>query len=146
VNFQKFATTSNAQATAKIRHLGDVLGHTSCLQLLQSRAYPTKIDFSGARKEVSKKTVDQKEMVLYTANRSLRSWRAKRLLARRGYHFEVICITNDGLRTRLKRIRSSDYRGTVPYLFVDHRPVGGLGDIRGLDGSGTLELLVRGEV
>ncbi len=96
---------------------------------------------------MSKKTVDQREMVLYTANRSLRSWRAKRLLARRGYHFEVICITNDGLRARLKQLRySSDYRGTVPYLFVDHRPVGGFGDIKALDGSGTLELLVRGEV
>jgi len=115
--------------------------------LLQSRAYPDqKIDFTGARKEVSKMTVDQREVVLYTANRSLRSWRAKRLLARKGYHFEVICTTNDGLRARLKRLRSNDYRQTVPYLFVDHRPVGGWGDIRRLDGSGTLELLVRGEV
>ncbi len=96
---------------------------------------------------MSKKTVDQREMVLYTANRSLRSWRAKRLLARKGYHFEVICTANDGLRARLKRLRySADYRGTVPYLFVDHRPVGGFGDIKALDGSGTLELLVRGEV
>jgi glutaredoxin 3 len=96
---------------------------------------------------MGKTTVDQREIVLYTANRSLRSWRAKRLLTRRGYHFEVICITNDGLRARLKQLRySSDYRGTVPYLFVDHRPVGGFGDIKALDGSGTLELLVRGEV
>ena len=127
--------------------MGDVLGHTSCLQLLQSSAYPIKIDVTDARKAMNRKTVDQREIVLYTANRSLRSWRAKRLLARRGYHFEVICITNDGLRARLKQLRySADYRGTVPYLFVDHRPVGGLGDIRRLDGSGTLELLVRGEV
>ena len=92
-------------------------------------------------------TVDQREMVLYTANRSLRSWRAKRLLARRGYHFEVIGMTNDGLRARLKQLRySADYRETVPYLFVDHRPVGGWGVIKALDGSGTLDLLVRGEL
>jgi len=63
---------------------------------------------------------------------------------RRG--FEVIGTTTDGLRARLKRLRSDDYRRTVPYLYVNHRPVGGLGDIRRLDGSGTLELLVRGEV
>ncbi len=108
---------------------------------------PTKIDVTDARKAMSKKTVDQREMVLYTANRSLRSWRAKPLLARRGYHFEVICITNDGLRARLKQLRyGADYRGTVPYLFVDHRPVGGFGDIKALDGSGTLGLLARGDV
>ena len=90
--------------------------------------------------------MDQREIVLYTANRSVRSWRAKRLLARRGYHFEVIGTTNESLRARLKRLRWSDYRQTVPYLYVDHRPVGGLGVIKALDSSGTLERLVRGEV
>jgi glutaredoxin 3 len=114
--------------------------------LLQSSAYPTNSAVTGARKEVSRVRVDQREIVLYTADRSLRSWRAKRLLGRRGYHFEVVRITNDGLRAHLKRLRSNDYRQTVPYLYVDDRPVGGWGDIKVLDGSGTLELLVRGEV
>ena len=41
--------------------------------------------------------MDQREMVLYTRSRSLRCWRAKRLLARGGYHFEVVETTNDGL-------------------------------------------------
>jgi glutaredoxin len=91
--------------------------------------------------------VGQREIVLYTANRtSLRCWRAKRLLARRGYHFEVIGTTNDALRSLLRQLTRSAHRQTVPYLFVDHRPVGGFGDIRALDRSGTLELLVRGEV
>jgi hypothetical protein len=81
----------------------------STAMLVQSSAYPTNIAVTGARKEVSRVTVDQREIVLYTANRSLRSWRAKRLLARRGYHFEVVRIINDGLRARLKRLRSNDY-------------------------------------
>jgi glutaredoxin len=34
----------------------------------------------------------------------------------------------------------------VPYVFVDHRPVGGFGDIKALDRSGDLERLVRGAV
>jgi len=41
--------------------------------------------------------MDQREMVLYTRSRSLRCWRAKRLLARGGYHFEVVETTTDGL-------------------------------------------------
>jgi glutaredoxin len=37
-------------------------------------------------------------------------------------------------------------RKTKPYVFVDHRPVGGFGEIRALESSGALERLVRGEV
>jgi glutaredoxin len=37
-------------------------------------------------------------------------------------------------------------RKTLPYVFVDHRPVGGLGEIRALERSGRLDDLVRGEV
>ena len=86
----------------------------------------------------------QREMVLYTRSRSLRCWRAKRLLARRGYHFKVVEATNDELLGLLKQLRSKNlYRQTVPYLFIDHRPVGGLGEIRALDGSGVLQHLVR---
>ena len=33
-------------------------------------------------------------------------------------------------------------RKTLPYLFVDDRPVGGLGEIRALESSGVLEQLV----
>ena len=32
----------------------------------------------------------QREMVLYARRGSLRCWHAKRILARRGYHFEVL--------------------------------------------------------
>ena len=37
-------------------------------------------------------------------------------------------------------------RKTMPYVFVDHRPVGSFGEIRALESSGALERLVRGEV
>src|SRR4028119_627940 len=36
-----------------------------------------------------------REMVLYTRNRSLRCWRAKRLLGRAGYRLEVVAATSD---------------------------------------------------
>jgi hypothetical protein len=36
------------------------------------------------------------------------------------------------------------YTETVPYIFVDQRPVGGYADIRVLDRSGELECLVQG--
>jgi glutaredoxin len=98
------------------------------------------------KKELSTVKMEQKEIVLYSAKHSLKSWRLRRLLMRRGYHFEITSLTNEGLRTRLKQLRSSEYRQSVPYLFVDHRPVGGFGQIMALDGSGTLERLVRGEV
>ncbi len=90
--------------------------------------------------------MDEREVLLYTRSRSLRCWRAKRLLARRGYHFEVVETTNEGLCSLLKQLTSSDYRRTVPYLFVDHRPVGGFAEILAFDGSGVLEHLIRDEL
>jgi glutaredoxin len=90
-------------------------------------------------------------VVLYTRSHSLRCWRAKRLLARRGYHFEIVETTNERLvgilkHLTLKHLTHSTYRQTVPYLFVDHRPVGGFAYIRAIDSSGVLEHLVRDEL
>jgi glutaredoxin len=87
---------------------------------------------------------DQKEVVVYTRRPSWRCWLTKRLLGRRGYRFEVIDATNNS------RLYSwlAHYTGreTMPYVFVDHRPVGGLSEIRALERSGALEHLVRGGV
>ena len=88
----------------------------------------------------------QRRVVLYARRGSLRCWRAKRILARGGYHFEVLEAAEDspsGVRKRLRHGRI--YRQALPYLFVDDRPVGGLAEIRTLDGSGTLEHLIRHE-
>jgi glutaredoxin len=89
---------------------------------------------------------EQREVVLYIRSRSFRCWRARRLLSRRGYRVEVVDATNGAARLTLKQLAYSEYRETVPYLFVDRRPVGGLRDVKALDRSGDLERLVMGEV
>ncbi len=69
--------------------------------------------------------MNQKEIQLYVSHRSWRCWQMRRLLMRRGYHFEVIDTTDDPtLRGWLALFAG---RESMPYVFVDHRPVGGLG-------------------
>ncbi len=87
----------------------------------------------------------QRKMVLYTRNRSLRCWRAKRLLGRAGYRFEVIDATADpGVLAGLSE--AAHHVVTPPYVFVDRRPVGGMGTVRALVGSGQLEHLLRDDL
>ncbi len=92
--------------------------------------------------------MDQKEIRLYVSHPSWRSWRTRRLLRRRGYSFELIDATDDAIaRDWLAQLADRKRkRRSVPYVFVDHRPVGGLGEIKALEHSGVLEHLVRGEV
>ena len=87
-------------------------------------------------------------VVLYVKRRSLRCWRAKGLLARKGYYLKVIHTTNEELGELLLHFTQgrSDKRPLLPYVFIGHRPVGGFADIKSLEGSGTLERLIRGEV
>ena len=88
--------------------------------------------------------MDQKKIQLYVSHRSWRSRRTRRLLRRRGYNFEVVDTTHDpGARGWLVQFAG---RQSLPYLFVDHRPVGGFGEIKALEHSGILEDLVRGKV
>ena len=87
---------------------------------------------------------DQKELTVYVGRRSLRCWLTRRLLRRRGYPFEVIDATGDA--QLLSWLEHFAGRKTLPYVFVDARPVGGLSEIRSLERSGALEHLVRGEV
>jgi len=87
---------------------------------------------------------DQKEVVVYARRPSWRCWLTHHLLRRRGYHFEVIDATNN---SRLcSWLAHCTGRETTPYVFIDHRPVGGLSEIRTLERSGALEHLVRGGV
>ena len=95
---------------------------------------------------VSKQSVmaDQKEVVVYVRRPSWRSWLTSRLLGRRGYRFEVVDATNDSrLCSWLAHFTGGE---KMPYVFIDHRPVGGLSEIRALERSGALEHLVRGGV
>jgi glutaredoxin len=79
--------------------------------------------------------------------RSLRCWRAKGLLARRGYYVKVIHTTNEELRELLMPFgRGLSHEKTVPRVFIDHRPIGGFSDIQSLERTGTLERLIRGAV
>ena len=87
----------------------------------------------------------QRKMVLYTRSRSLSCWRAKRLLGRAGYHFEVVDVTaNPGALAGLPPV--TRVGAAPPYVFVDRRPVGGMGTVRALVGSGRFDLLVRGDL
>ena len=86
----------------------------------------------------------QKEVVVYARRPSWRCWLTRRLLGRRGYHFEVIDATKDArLCSWLAHFTG---RETIPYVFIDHRPVGGLREIRALERTGALEYLVSGGV
>ena len=88
------------------------------------------------------------EVVLYVKKRSLRCWRAKGFLARKGYYLKVIHTTNEELGELLLHFTQgrSDKRPLLPYIFIGQRPLGGYADIKSLEGSGTLERLIRGEV
>jgi len=87
---------------------------------------------------------DQKDVVVYVCRHSWRCWLISRFLGRRGYRFEVIDATNDSrLRSWLAHLTG---REKMPCVYIDHRPVGGLSEIRALERSGTLEYLVRGGV
>ena len=87
----------------------------------------------------------QREMILYTRSRSLRCWRAKRLLSRAGYRFEVVDATEDpGIFAQLSD--AAHRRVAPPYVFVEGRPVVDMGTVRALAGSGRLERLLRGRL
>jgi glutaredoxin len=87
---------------------------------------------------------NQREVLVYVCRRSWRCWLTRRILVRLGYGFEVIDATGDvGLCSWLAHFTG---RETLPYVFIDRRPVGGLVEVRALERSGALELLVRGEV
>ena len=81
----------------------------------------------------------QRQIVLYTRSRSLRCLRAKRLLCRAGYRFKMVDATDDpGVLAEISKVVHHEV--ALPYVFVDHRP---LGTLRSLMGSGQFEHLLR---
>jgi glutaredoxin len=87
----------------------------------------------------------QREVVLYSRSRSLRCWRAQRLLRKCGYDFVVVDTTRDG-EALAELSEVVHHKVMAPYVVVDHRPVGDFGVIRALLRSGGLERVVRGEL
>jgi glutaredoxin 3 len=89
--------------------------------------------------------IDHLEVTVYARERSVRSWRVKRLLRRKGYAFKmVVDVAEDGEPG--SRLLNTDGREMAPQVFVDGRMVGGLRELRALDRSGDLDRLVHGEV
>ena len=89
--------------------------------------------------------MEQKEIVIYTKSWNPRCWRAKQFFKRKGYAFEVLNVADDG-QMRAWSAHFTGRRAMLPYVFVDHRPVGSLATIKALDCSGDLDRLVRGEI
>ncbi|MDQ5828637.1 MAG: hypothetical protein M3324_01920 [Actinomycetota bacterium] len=87
----------------------------------------------------------KREIVLYSRRRSLRCWRAQRLLRHSGYHFVVVDTTTDG-KELAELSELVHHKVVAPYVVVDHRPLGDYGVIKALLRSGGLERVVRGEL
>ena len=89
----------------------------------------------------------QREMVLYTSRgRPLRCWLAKRFLRRAGYRFEEVVDATGGPWALVGPSGAARRGPGPPYVFVDRRPVGGMGTVRALAGSGGLEHLLRDDL
>jgi glutaredoxin len=83
-----------------------------------------------------------RRIVLHTRPRSLRCWLARRLLGRAGYSFECVdAATEPGVLAEISKAVGREV--APPYVFVDDRPLGGLGTVRALAGSGQLEHVLR---
>jgi glutaredoxin len=89
--------------------------------------------------------MDQREVVLYTRSSSLRCWRAKRLLRRSGYQF-VVVDTTDHAEVHPWLLEATRHEVVLPYVFIDHRPVGDFGVIRSLYHWGGLAHLLRDDL
>ncbi len=84
------------------------------------------------------------EVTVYARARSVRSWRVKRLLKRKGYAFKVVIdVTGDGESN--SRLPNTNGGEMAPQVFVDGRMVGGLRELKTLDRSGDLDRIVHGE-
>ena len=81
--------------------------------------------------------------MLYARSRSLNGWRAARLLRRIGCYFDVIDTRTSTPKVLAELSNAAKPKVSAPYVFVDHRPVGGVGVVRGLVGSGTFDHLLR---
>ena len=85
----------------------------------------------------------QRKVVLYTRSHSLNGWRAARLLRRLGCYFDVIDTRTSTPKVLAELSNAAKPKVSAPYVFVDHRPVGGMGVVRGLISSGQFDHLLR---
>jgi len=86
--------------------------------------------------------MDQQKIVVYTSGACGYTFRAKRLLAAKGYAFELVDLTFD----RRMRVWLAEQTGrrTVPQIKIGQRWVGGFDEISALDAKGELDRIVAG--
>jgi glutaredoxin 3 len=102
------------------------------------------VEVAGERvpNKEGKPRMEQKKIIVYNKNLCWYCWRAKRLLKRKGYQFEVVDLTNDSEGRAW--LAETTGRKSVPQVFINNCPVGDFGSIKALDRSGELDLLIRG--
>ncbi len=88
--------------------------------------------------------MDQKRVVIYVGRANPYCWRAKRLLRRKGYAFEVVEVSSEDELPVPPAPTTG--RRAVPQVFIDGRLVGGFEVMKALDRAGDLDRLVRGAV
>jgi glutaredoxin 3 len=78
---------------------------------------------------------------LYTTTSCGYCIRAKQLLQQRGVPYEEIDVTGDD-EQRAWLVEASGGRRTVPQIFIHGKPIGGFQELRALDRSGQLDVLL----
>lgn len=86
--------------------------------------------------------MDRRQIVMYASAGCAYSWRAKRLLTKKGYAFEVVDVTFDH-RMRVWLAEQTGQR-TVPQIKIGQRWVGGFVELCALDAKGELDRIVAG--
>lgn len=82
------------------------------------------------------------KILLYTTRFCPYCVMAKRLLTRKGAHFEEVRVDEDAAR-REEMLARARGRRTVPQIFIGERHVGGFDDLAALDRSGELDPLLK---
>jgi glutaredoxin 3 len=86
--------------------------------------------------------MEQRKIVIYESAWCSYCWRAKQLLTKNGYAFDVVDVTNDR-RTRAWLAEQTRQR-TVPQIKIGERWVGGFEELRALEARGELGRIVAG--
>ncbi|HSA06507.1 MAG TPA: glutaredoxin 3 [Candidatus Gastranaerophilales bacterium] len=85
------------------------------------------------------------KVVIYTVDYCPYCNKAKKLLNERGIDFENIDITsNEGeMREKIGEMIGSTGRTTVPQIFINSKHIGGYTDLKELNESGKLDILLK---
>jgi glutaredoxin 3 len=82
----------------------------------------------------------QKKILVFATPWCSYCWRAKRLLTKKGYTFDVVDVAKDD-RTRAWLVEQTGRR-TVPQIKIGERWVGGFEEICALEAKGELDRII----